>query len=489
MRVGIIAIQHESNTFLGTPTTWEHFEQGALLRGAAIRDEYAAAHHEVGGFLQGLDEEGIEAMPLFLAWALPGGPVTARTLDQLLAAMLEELKKVDELDGLLVAPHGAAVADNCPDMDGYWLRELRSRVGPLKPIVGTLDSHANLSELMVRETDALVAYRTNPHLDQRDRGREAARLMARILRHEIRPTQVGAFPPLAINIERQHTAVSPCRDAYEALWDMLADNRVLSASLLLGFPYADVREMGTSVLVITNDQPELARSLARQFSQYLVLRREDFAGRLIGIDAALDQALQMPPPVCLLDMGDNIGGGSPGDSTHLLSALVGRRVERAFVALCDPKSVERATKAGIGAHVELQLGGKTDRRHGEPVSALVRVRGLYDGQFSESQPRHGGRIRYDMGSTVVVQLDSGPTVMLTSRRVAPFSLMQLTSCGIDPSAFQIIVVKGVHAPLAAYAPVCPSIVRVNTPGVTTADMTGLSYEHRRNPLFPFEAIG
>ncbi|MBI3837732.1 MAG: M81 family metallopeptidase, partial [Planctomycetia bacterium] len=244
MRVGIIGLQHESNTFLGAPTTWEHFEQGALLRGQAIRREYGAAHHEVGGFFQGLEAEGIEAVPIFFAWALPGGRVTAPTLNKLLSAILLELKAAGSLDGLLVAPHGAAVAEGCADMDGFWLRELRSRVGPQTPIVGTLDLHANLSQAMVRATDALIAYRTNPHLDQRERGMEAARLMARILRGEVQPTQAAAFPALAINIERQATATSPCRECYAALDDMLDDRRVLSNSLLLGFPYADVREMG-----------------------------------------------------------------------------------------------------------------------------------------------------------------------------------------------------------------------------------------------------
>ncbi len=488
MRVGIIALQHESNTFLGTPTTWEHFEQGALLLGPAIREAYGAAHHEVGGFFQALDEEGIEPVPVFFAWAMPGGAVTARTLDKLLAAMLDGLKQAGQLDGVLVAPHGAAVAENCPDMDGAWMRELRSRVGPVMPIVGTLDLHANLSELMIRATDALIAYRTNPHLDQRDRGREAARLMARILRREVRPTQAAAFPPLAINIERQHTASAPCRECYEALDDMLADKRVLSNSLLLGFPYADVREMGTSVLVVTNDEPDLARKLADEFAEYLVLRRSVFAGKLIDVDAAVDQAASMPGPVCLLDMGDNVGGGSPGDGTLLLEAIVRHGVERAFVCLYDPTSVEQVKKAGIGARLALQLGAKTDRLHGDPIAATVRVRGLYDGQFSESQPRHGGRTHYDMGPTVVVELDRGPTVMLTSRRIAPFSLEQLASCNVDPSAFRIIVAKGVHGPLPAYAPVCPTLIRVNTPGVTTADMTRLAYQHRRKPLFPFEAV-
>jgi microcystin degradation protein MlrC len=486
MRVGILAIQHESNTFCPTPTTMKDFEQGALLTGPAIREKYGYSHHEIAGFFLGLGESDIQAVPIFVAWAMPGGIVEGRTLEKLLSQMLDELKAVGDLDGLLVAPHGAGVAENALDMDGAWLREVRSRVGPKMPIIGTLDLHANLTEPMLRATDALVAYRTNPHLDQRERGLEAARLMARVLRGDIHPTQAAAFPPLAISIEQQDSSTSPCRDCFEALNDMRADRRVLSASLILGFPYADVREMGTSVLVVTDDDPDLARSLADGFADHLIARRQLFDGQKTTVDAALAQIGKARGPVCLLDMGDNVGGGAPGDGTLLLEALIGAGVGKAFACLCDPASVEQAIKAGIGAKIDVQLGGKSDG-HGQPLAVKARVRGLYDGHFRESQPRHGGRTDYDMGATAVLELAGGQTVMLTSRRVAPFSLGQLTSCGVDPASFQAIVAKGVHAPVAAYAPVCPTLIRVDTPGVTSADMRRLQYRHRRKPLFPFEA--
>ncbi len=488
MRVGIIALQHESNTFCDQPTTLANFEQGARLTGTAIRDKYADSHHEVGGFFAGLAENDFEAVPIFLAWALPSGVVAARTLENLLAQMLDELKNADELDGILVAPHGAAVAENAADMDGAWLRELRSRVGPRLPIVGTLDLHANLTDAMLRATNALIGYRTNPHLDQRERGVEAARLMAGILCGKVRPTQAAAYPPLAINIERQSTGSSPCRECYEALADIRSDKRVLSASLLLGFPYADVREMGTSVLVVTDDDPDLARSLADDFADYLRQRRNAFVGQMTAVDAAVAQAAKSKGPICLLDMGDNVGGGSPGDGTVLLEALIDGGVKKSFACLYDPAAVGEAVQAGVGKSLKLTLGGKTDTRHGEPIECQAKVLGLYDGKFREPQVRHGGRTEYDMGATAVIELKTGQTVMLTSHRVAPFSLGQLTSCNVNPSAFQAIVAKGVHAPVAAYEPVTSLMLRVDTPGVTTADIGRLEYKHRRKPLFPLEPI-
>jgi microcystin degradation protein MlrC len=311
--------------------------------------------------------------------------------------------------------------------------------------------------------------------------------MGRMLRGEVRPTQAAAFPPLMVNIERQHTASSPCRECYEALEDMRDDHRVLSTSWLLGFPYADVRHMGTSVLVVTDDEPDLARKLADDFAEYLSLRQADFKGQLIEPQEAIEIARRSARPVCLLDMGDNIGGGSPGDSTHLLHALTREPDLRSFVCLCDRQSVEQAVNAG-GAKYQAKLGGNSGRLHGDPVVANVRVRGLYAGAYEDHEPRHGGRTHYDMGPTAVLELEAGSIVMVTARRVMPVSLAQLTSCDLDPASFDVLVAKGVHSPVAAYSSVCPTLVRVHTPGVTTADITGLEYRNRRKPLFPFEPI-
>jgi microcystin degradation protein MlrC len=185
-------------------------------------------------------------------------------------------------------------------------------------------------------------------------------------------------------------------------------------------------------------------------------------------------------------MGDNVGGGSPGDGTVLAHALHARRLGESFVCLFDPAAVAAAEAAGVGQEGRLLVGGKTDRLHGEPLEATFRVQALHDGRFEEPQPSHGGFRSFDQGRTAVVRADSGLTVMLTSRRMAPFSLCQLTGCGVEPQAFRVLVAKGVNAPVAAYSPVCQHFLRVNTPGVTTADMTRLEFKNRRKPMFPFE---
>ena len=486
MRVGILGIQHESNTFLPVPTTEEHFRHGALLSGDTIRKEYADSHHELGGFFTALDESDIQAVPLFFAWALPSGTITTAAAEFLCRQLQDAVDAAGELDGLLVAPHGAAVSEPFADFDGHWLSQLREQVGTGVPIIGTLDLHANLSQQMADACNALIAYRTNPHLDQRQRGRQAGELMIRTLRGEIRPVQAAALPAVSINIERQLTSDSPCREMYAFADKLLNRPGVITNSLLLGFPYADVAEMGSAFLVVTDGDRELAQRTVDELGDYLIRHRDDFLPQMVEIDEAVPRALAAAGPACLLDMGDNVGGGSPGDSTFLLHALCEAGVGEAFVCIYDPESVVIADTAGLGSTVELNIGGKTDDRHGAPYRTTATVVSLHEGKFREDQPRHGGRTHYDMGRTAVVRTAAGPTVMLTTRRMVPFSLAQLTSCAIQPAEYKILVAKGVHAPTAAYAPVCPTLLRVNTPGVTTADMQRLDFQNRRSPLFPFE---
>src|SRR6476659_640876 len=213
MRIGIIALLQESNTFIGQPTTLAHFEQELLATGQAVREHLARTHHEVAGMFHALDEAGEEAVPIFAARAVPFGVIQTAAIERLLEIMFADLGKAGKLDGILVAPHGATVSEPYADVDGHWLSELRRRVGPDVPIIGTIDAHANLSPAMITATTALIAYRTNPHLDQRARGIDAARLIVDTLRGKSRPTMAAAFPPLSINIEKQHTSEEPCHSA------------------------------------------------------------------------------------------------------------------------------------------------------------------------------------------------------------------------------------------------------------------------------------
>jgi microcystin degradation protein MlrC len=484
-RVGILSFQHESNTFAPLPTDLDQF---SIAAGRELVHRWGSSHSEVAGFLEGLGAERLEAVPLYMANATPSGIVTTDAFEHIVGSIQEALKAAPELDGLLVAPHGAGVSEHEPDMDGFWLQRVRKIVGDDLPMICTLDLHANVSPRMINACNATIAYRTNPHLDTFQRGLEAATLMARTLRGEIRPVQEGSFPPVSINILSQGTDNPPCSTLAGVVDDVRRHDGVLAASLCLGFHFADVAEMGTSFNVVTDGDADLARELADKLAGYLVEHRHDFDPTHIYAPEAVERATGLKGPVCLLDTGDNVGGGSAGDGTVIAHEVARRGGPRTFVCLYEPEGVEHLDDVGAGGRAHLRLGGKQDDLHGPSLALDVTVRSHHGGRFTEEKVRHGGKTDFDMGRTVVVDTDVGLTLQLTSKRIVPFSLNQLLSCDIDPADFQIIVAKGVHAPVAAYEPICSELIRVTTPGATTPDMSKLRFEQVRRPLYPLDEL-
>ncbi|MEX2511849.1 MAG: M81 family metallopeptidase [Cyclobacteriaceae bacterium] len=489
-RIGILGIYHESNTFLEKSTDWEDFSNGHLLYGHSIIEEYRDAYHEIGGMVEALGKEAdLEIVPLFYAEATPGGTISGETAERLLMEVKNTLTGALPLDGLMVVPHGAAVSASIMDFDGHWLKMVREMLGPHLTIIGTIDPHCNLSDAMVEAVDALIAYKTNPHVDQRQVGMEAGRLMIDTLSGKIRPTMQAIQSKVAISIEMQHTGSSPCKELYQLSSKIGGRSKILSTSVVLGFPYADVPEMGTSFIVVADGDEPLARNAVNELNDYIFKNHLKFSGDKIGLGQLPDEIRKAQKPLLLLDMGDNVGGGSPGDSTFLLELLESLAGQRSFICIYDPEAVKTVKeRLGKDVFLTLSIGGKTDHLHGKPIDISVKLISLVQGKFSEKEPRHGGQVNYNMGETAIVKTKSGNTLMLTSLRTVPFSLQQLLHFNIDPAHFDIIVAKGVHAPLAAYQSVCKSIIRANTPGVTRADMVNLPYWNRRKPLYPLDDL-
>lgn len=486
-RIALLGIYHETNTFIETPTKLDDFKGGYWLEGDAIRKEYEGAHHEISGVIEAIDAaKDMELIPVFYASATPGGLIDRHGYEFVLSAMMDAFDLVMPVDGCLVVPHGAGVADGYPDMDGHWLSVLREKIGSAVVVTGTLDPHANVSEEMIDATDMLIAYATNPHVDQRETGRQAASMMIETLRGNIRPVQRLVQLPLSISIEQQYTSGEPCKSLYAYVADLRTKHQLLSASVLLGFPYADVPEMGSAFIIVADGKSApsagtMLNSVGEDLTGYILGHREDFNGKKNDIYAFRDQLGRLAKPILVLDMGDNVGGGAPGNSTHLLAFLEREHFANSFVCIDDPQAVKLASANSCGDSFRLAFGDNFTKYVSDVTLLLTS-----DGIFEEDTPKHGGFVHYDMGPTVIVGTAGGNTVMLTSKRTPPYSLQQMKSFGLDPTSFEIIIAKGVNAPIAAYAPVCASVIQVDTPGVTQADMTLFEYKNRRKPMFPFE---
>lgn len=479
-RIAVMGIYHESNTFIERTTRLQDFRNGRWLKGQAIIDEYKDAHHELGGAIEVFTDAPVELVPIFYAETTPGGTVEETAYQAMLSEIITGLTASLPVDACFVVPHGAGVAQHHTDLDGSWLAEVKNVVGNDTPIVGTLDAHANVSELMIKSTNALFAYQTNPHLDQRETGKRAARFLLSLLQNKTKAQQYLWQAPLAISIEKQNTFSEPCKSLYEFARNLCHIHRALEVNVVLGFPYADVKEMGTSVIIITeNSSTEIKQSL----HDYFTTRLNDFVGNMEPLQEQLAQVADKPNPILFLDMGDNVGGGSEGNSTYLIENLE-RTNYKYFIAIFDQGAVHECYDRKINESFSLSFGSHPVTK--QPCNLQVKLIDRYDGRFSEKEPRHGGQVHYDMGDTLILSTSGSNIIMLHSKRVPPFSLQQLLSCGIDPASFDIIVAKGVNAPIAAYSPVCPSIVFINSPGSTQANMTGFKYLNRRKPLFPFE---
>jgi microcystin degradation protein MlrC len=273
--------------------------------------------------------------------------------------------------------------------------------------------------------------------------------------------------------------------------------------------------------VVTDNDPDRARALAQRLSDRLWNARDRLRIDLPGPAEAVRQALEAPAPssghqvirssgyhpTVLVDMGDNIGGGSAGDSTFLLDELFAQGAAGWVMTLADPAAVAECVRAGVGQPVSLTVGGKTDTLHGSPVTVRGRVRSVHEGTYEDPERRHGGQRRYDQGLTAVVAVSHQPSavgdestppptadsprltasyLVLTSRRHPPFSLEQLVSLGIRPERQQMLVVKAAIAYRAAYEPIAGRIFEVNSPGLTCIDPAAFTYTHARRPLWGLE---
>jgi microcystin degradation protein MlrC len=493
--IAVGEISHESNSFSAakTPLADFHWPPDASAE-AALRAEETAST-VLSGYLEGSRRFEWTLRPTVLARATPRGPVTEEAFETLAAALIARLGALPRLDGVLLSHHGAMVTERYASGDTEIVRRVREAVGARTPIVVTLDFHANVTPEIVRGTTVLLTYKENPHVDTRERGLQAAQIMHRIVTGRVRPVQAVVKPPMVYNIIYQHTRREPLRPIVEASRRLEQDARTLAASVSGGYQYADVPEMGPSVVVAADGDAGFAEREARRLADMMWAARETMTRRLPDAADAVRQARDSAAaPVALMDLGDNVGGGSAGDSTFLLAELVRQNAAGWLVTLADPEAVERAARAGIGGRFDGWVGGKSDTMHGRPVRVQGRVSALHDGLYVEPEVRHGGERYFDMGLTARVTVDGSAAdlpnvVLLTSRRSSPNSLGQLTSCGVHPERQRILIVKGAIAPRAAYEPVAARIIEVDTPGATAVNPGRFTYVRVRRPLWGLDAAG
>jgi microcystin degradation protein MlrC len=489
MRIGYAGFQHESNSFSHIPASLAKWEEAGILFGDEIRAEYETSRATIAGYYgRYQDEADVELVPLVFARLTPMGPMTVEATDHLFNLVLTQIKENGPWDAILLPLHGAAVSDRYLDADGELVKKVRELVGPNVVIGTTLDMHANVSHAIVDYSDVVTTYQTNPHIDTYEQAFICADIVLRQLRGEVKPTSFLADPPLLVNILRQGTSDEPMATLLRKAEQESKRSRVLYVGVVEGYPYADVLKMGMTFICITDNDPALAKEVANSVAEVAWNLRKELQGNATPIDTALIQASNATKfPIVLFDVGDNVGAGTPGDSTFVLHAARKLGISGVTQALCDPEVSARCHKLGTGAVVTAEVGGKADARHGEPFSVTGKITALSSGRYEEPKASHGGFRFYDDGPSAAIETEDGFKILLTTLPAGSSSLEQFRSVGIDPVKEKIMVVKGVHHPRPAYEPIAAEMIWLSTSGASTADLSNFTYKHRRVPLYPLES--
>ena len=511
-RVAAALIAHETSAFSAVKTDLAAFAASGIHLGQDVIETSRGTNTEFGGFITGAAAQGFDLIPLLAVWATPSGLVTAEAIEHLTRLLGDGLRRAMEegpLDGILLALHGAMATEIDDDGDGYVLQNVREIVGPDVPVVATLDLHANISPRMVELADVLIGYDTYPHIDMAERAEEASAVLSRLMRGEIRPTPALRKPPMLPTSQRMTTERMPMRALMERAHVMEEDPRVVNVTIAGGFPLGDNQDAGFSIVVTTNDDPDLAAELANELAMEAWSLRDGFLGGVASfehaaelirsLDSEHDVNMPVSGPLVLVDIADNPWSGGPGDSVELLRFLFGVRVDGAAVALVrDPEVVQAAIAAGPGEKITVDLGGKTDRLHGDPLPVRAHIKLLSDGRYINDGPMMTG-LTVDLGPTALLLCEpaTGPSappveVLVTTRAETPVDLNVFRCHGIEPTRHRVLGLKGKGHFRAAFEPIARRVVLVEGPGTTGADLTRLTFRKVRRPIWPLdpvEAIG
>jgi microcystin degradation protein MlrC len=488
VRVFIAMLSHETNTFSTLPTGRPQFETRELRYGGEMLEAYRGTGTCLGGMIAGAAARGLTLAPSLAAAAAPGGRVTKDFYENAKARICADLRAAGRVDGVLLDLHGAMVPEGGDDGEGDLLGAVRALVGPDVPVGVTLDFHANVSPDMVRHATLLHGYKTYPHVDMEARGREAAERLADVLARGLRPAVAFRQPRLLPPIASQRTAHGPMHRLYELAGEMERDPRVITVSVFAGFPLADVPDAGLSIYVATRADAALAERLADRLESVAWEHRREFVHTAVPVPEAVARALALREhPVVLADIADNTGGGAAGDGTEILRELLRVQAPSTTVAcVCDPGAAAACARAGVGAPVTLDVGGKVDDRHGAPVRMTGRVRTLTDGTFVHRGPMFRG-MPGRLGTTAVLE-EGGVKVILISHRWQTLDPEMIRAVGIEPGHERIVVVKSTVHYRAAFEPIAAHIIEVDAPGLSSSNLSQFAYDRIRRPIFPLDDL-
>ncbi len=475
-------IMHETHTFSSEPTPLERFR---TWRGDEVL-EFRGKNHSFGGTVDACEALGIELVPTLFADTLSTAPPSRATFDAMTAELCDRIAAALPADGIVLDLHGAMVAEDVPDAEAEIVRRVRGIAGYDIPVAVTLDFHANIGPEMVSLATIVTTYDTYPHTDAAERAKEAVALLQQTALGEISPVMALVKPPMLLVPQEMPTGFGPFQEVFAHAHELEASGDALTITIAGGFAYSDVPMAGVSVLVTTDGDAERAQALAGELAAELWDRRAAMTFSNVAPAEAVRQAIAFEDgPVILVDVGDNIGGGTTGDGTVLLAELLRQNAQDAVMVIADPEAAASAIAAGPGGVFEGLIGGKVDALHGEPVPVTGTVRLISDGRWTHEGPENAG-VPVESGPTAVVQ-SGGVSIVLTSTKIAPGDQQQLKSVGIWPDRQHIIVVKAAVRWKGGYEPIARHAIYVDTPGLGATDLSRFDFRNLTRPIYPLDS--
>ena len=478
MRIFTAALATETNTFSPLPTGMAAFTSREYFPAGSHPDYMTFYAGPLWVARERAAAMGWTVIEGLVASAQPGGTTTRAAYETLRDELLADLRAALPVDMVLLGLHGAMVADGYDDCEGDILSRVRDIVGPNVTIGAELDPHAHLTPLMVQSATVLVLFKEYPHVDVYERACELVDLC-----HAAQQGRQHPVPALVDcdMVVPMHTTREPARGFVSRMKALEGRDGILSVSAAQGFATGDVPEMGTKVLVYADGDAAAAQTLARTLADELIAMREQLMVPYRSVDEALDEALAFDGgPVVLADRSDNPGSGAAGDSTYLLARMRERGIRNAALGpMWDPVAARIAFDAGVGAELDLRIGGKVGPLSGKPVDARCRVVATH----ADMTMTGNSNTRIALGDCALVDVD-GILVALVSLRTQAYHTDLFTQLGCDLTAQRLIVVKSAHHFYARYAPLARAVVYVAAPGSASPDWRSLPYRKIRLPKWP-----
>ena len=491
MKFVIAQMQHETNTFSPVPTPWEAFgKEGPYLGKAA----YAATNGTrvpMAAYLDLAEAAGAEIVTPLAAWANPSGPVDGKAYDRFCDLIGEAVAK--GCDAVFLDLHGAmVVADRTDDGEGTLLQKLR-KIAPRTPIAVSLDLHANVTDLMVRNCDAIAGYKTYPHVDGYEAGHLAGSILLRYMKGEVKPVMAWGNVPLLAQTLRQNTDESPMKNCVDAARAEEKEG-LLAATAFGGFQQADIRDAGLSVVTVADRDQRKAEQACKAILDIAWRHKDQFIYRGEPLQQAIARAKRLAAesggPILLLDHADNCASGATQDTMYVLKEALRQELSDIAVGpVRDPQAVDSMIRAGVGAEITLKLGGKMDmpaiKLKGEPLELTGVVRAITDGEYTITGPQFQG-MRCYMGRTAV--LDTGVAeIVVTERNQEPWDRGVFTSVGIDPARKRFLLLKSRMYFRPVFLPIAKGMVFCDSLGVGSSDWTLFDFKKLRRPIYPLDS--